>query len=177
MKIFNCILGVLAIFGSIYCILFPEVAFLHSGWIVTALLGAWGICAIFNYVTNRDDNSAQQQVIRGGLGIGCAVAAAAFSILALFFPSIDGVLDALILALLSAWLIVSGVDSMLCSMVIKNQNSNAWIFTFVMGIIVAIIGIYGFFHMVFLAETVGLLTGILLMIYGVRLLLSAFERR
>ncbi|MCD8025542.1 MAG: hypothetical protein LUF33_01040 [Clostridiales bacterium] len=45
-----------------------------------------------------------------------------------------------------------------------------------MGIAVGLSGIYGIFHLIFLAESIGVIIGILLMIYGVRLIASVFEK-
>lgn len=44
------------------------------------------------------------------------------------------------------------------------------------GILVIIGGIYGFFHLIFAAQTIGFMIGVLLSIYGVKLILSAFEK-
>lgn len=53
MKVFNCVFGVISIIAAIYCIFYPGVAFLNSGWIVAVLLGVWGICAIADYMAKR----------------------------------------------------------------------------------------------------------------------------
>lgn len=39
MKVFNCILGILTVLASIYCIFYPGLTFLNVGWIVTIILG------------------------------------------------------------------------------------------------------------------------------------------
>lgn len=46
MKVFNCILGILTVLASIYCIFYPGLTFLNIGWIVTIILGLWGISSI-----------------------------------------------------------------------------------------------------------------------------------
>lgn len=52
MKVFNCIFGILSIIGAIYCMFYPGLTFLNTGWIVTILLGVWGICSVIDYLQN-----------------------------------------------------------------------------------------------------------------------------
>ncbi len=180
MKTFNCILGVLSVFGSIYCIAFPGVSFLNGGWVVTVLLGAWGICSVFNFFDSRKNGTAKSGAavgaIRGILSLAGGIGAAVFSLLAMFAPKIEGLLDIIILAVFSGWLILSGVNSVFSSIRIKKCGGGSWIFTLILGIAVGLSGIYGIFHLIFLAESIGVIIGILLMIYGVRLIASVFEK-
>lgn len=46
MKVINGIVGVLSIFGAIYCLFFPGLSFINAGWVITAILGIFGICSI-----------------------------------------------------------------------------------------------------------------------------------
>ena len=43
MKVLNFIFGLLSVIGAFYCIFYPGLTFLNSGWIVTILLGMWGL--------------------------------------------------------------------------------------------------------------------------------------
>lgn len=54
MKVFNCILGILTVLASIYCIFYPGLTFLNVGWIVTIILGLWGISSIVSYAVERE---------------------------------------------------------------------------------------------------------------------------
>lgn len=176
MKVFNCILGIFTILASIYCILYPGITFLNSGWIVTILLGAWGICAIFDYAKNHSNGEKPKgEAAMGTLGLVMGIAAAVFSVLALFLPGIRAMLDIIILCMFAGWLIVSGINSIAVSFAIKKSGSNRWILSLILGILVLIGGIYGIFHMLFVAQTIGILIGMLLMTYGFRLVLSVFE--
>lgn len=177
MKVFNCILGVFSIIGAVYCIFFPGVTFLNSGWIMAVLLGAWGICAIFDFVTNRKKaEKSKSEAVMGVLGLVSGIAAAVISVLAMFMPAIRLMLDIFILGIFSGWLIVSGISSIIRSFAGKKAGGKSWIATLIWGILVLISGIYGVFHLIFLARTLGLLMGILLMVYGVRLVCTVFEK-
>lgn len=177
MKVFNCILGVFAIFGAFYCILWPGVTFLNTGWIVTVLLGVWGICAIFDYFSKPKDNERpKNNAAMGVLGLIGGIAAAVISILALFMPRISIMVDVIMLYFLVCWFIISGIISIVGAVKIsKVSQSKGWIFTLIMGILILLAGIYGIFHMFIMAQTAGLLIGIMLMTYGVRLICSVFE--
>ena len=60
MKVFNCIFGILSIIGAIYCMFYPGLTFLNAGWIVTILLGVWGICSVIDYFAKRKKAKAEQ---------------------------------------------------------------------------------------------------------------------
>ena len=112
----------------------------------------------------------------GTFGLVLGIAAAVFSVLALFFPGIRAMLDIIILCMFAGWLIVSGISSIAVSFTIKKTGSKRWILSLILGILVLIGGIYGIFHMLFVAQTIGILIGILLLTYGFRLILSVFEK-
>ena len=177
MKVFNCIFGILSIIGAIYCMFYPGLTFLNSGWIVTILLGVWGICSVIDYFAKRKKTKAEQsEAVMGTLGLIAGIAAAVISVLAMFMPSIRLMFDVIILCIFSGWLVVDGISSVAMSFKVKNTGSSAWLIPLFCGILVIIGGIYGFFHLVFAAQTIGFMIGVLLSIYGVKLILSEFEK-
>lgn len=176
MKIFNCVFGVFSIIAAIYCIFYPGITFLNTGWIVSILLGIWGVCAIVDYAVKRKkEDKSKGEATMGALGLVAGIAATVVSVLALFIPGIRIVLDIIILCIFAGWLIVSGITSVAVSFKVKKSDSKNWILTLILGIIVWFAGIYGIFHLIFVAQTIGLFIGILLMTYGFRLILSIFE--
>ena len=177
MKVFNCFFGILSIIGAVYCILYPGIAFLNSGWIVAVLLGVWGICSIIDYAAkhNKTDTSKSEAAM-GLLGLVAGIAAALISALAMFMPGIRMFLDIIILCIFAGWLIVSGISSAVASFKARKAGLKRWILTLLCGILVLLAGIYGIFHLIFAAQTIGILIGILLMTYGIRLILSVFEK-
>lgn len=175
MKIFNCIMGILSILASVYCIFYPGITFLSSGMLVTIILGVWGIGAIINYAANKNEKQ-KSDVAMGTLGLVAGIVAAVFSLIAMFTPAIRLMLDIIILCIFAGWLIVSGINSIAMSMKIKETGSKRWILSLVLGIIVLLAGILGFFNLIFLAQTIGMFIGILLMTYGIRLIISVFEK-
>ena len=99
MKVFNCILGILTVLASIYCIFYPGLTFLNIGWIVTIILGLWGISSIVSYAASRNDGNNKEKALMGTLGLIAGIAAAVVSVLAMFMPGIRVMFDILILAI------------------------------------------------------------------------------
>lgn len=175
MKVFNCILGILTVLASIYCIFYPGLTFLNVGWIVTIILGLWGISTIISYAVSRNDGNNKEKALMGTLGLIAGIAAAVVSALAMFMPGIRVMFDILILAIFAVWLIVDGISSIATSFKVKKSGSSVWVLPLICGVLVLLAGIYGIFNLIFTAQTLGLFMGILLMTYGIRLILSAFK--
>lgn len=55
MKVINGIVGVLSIFGAIYCLFFPGLSFINIGWVITTILGIFGICSIIFLLYQEKD--------------------------------------------------------------------------------------------------------------------------
>ena len=179
MKVFNCILGVFAIFGSIYCIFFPGATFLSSGWIAAVLLGMIGICSIFEYVRNRKnpDKSGKAVIANGVLGLVFGIVAAVMSVLALFVPQVRGIIDITILLMFVFWLIYAGIAGIFgATRQKKLTEGKMWVFTLVMSILLVVTGLYAATHLMYAAFAIGLMIGIELMVYGIRLVMSVFEK-
>ncbi|MBR3988271.1 MAG: DUF308 domain-containing protein [Clostridia bacterium] len=179
MKVFNCILGIFAIFGSIYCMFFPGATFLSSGWIVAILLGMLGVCSIFEYAANRKkaEKSNTKLVASGVVGLVFGIIAAVLSLLALFFPQVRGILDITILLMFVLWLVYSGVAGIFGAIAQKKLTERKmWVFTLVMSILLVLTGLYAATHLLYAAFAIGFMVGIELMVYGIRLLLSVFEK-
>lgn len=175
MKVINGIVGVLSIFGAIYCLFFPGLSFINAGWVITTILGIFGICSIIFYFTKKKIyKNLMIEGIHGVFGLVVGIAAAVVSILAIFVPSIQAVLDLIILIIFAIWMILDGVSSIAESFAMKKAStSKSWILALVLGIIMLI---YGICHLVFVARFIGITMGIMLMSYGIKLIASLFEK-
>lgn len=178
MKVFNVIIGIFAIFASVYCIWFPGVFFLQTGWLVTILLGAWGACALFEAIFKHSTKSKEGKwnVSSAVLAVLAGIAAAVVSLITIFMPGLSVMLDLIVVSIFVCWLIIDGIGSIVMSTTVgRKSGSKKWIWTLILGILILITGLYGIFHLVAMAQTIGLLLGMLLMLYGVRLVASIFE--
>lgn len=178
MKVFNAILGIFAIFAAIYTVWFPGVSFLNAGWIITILLSVWGACALFESLcvkSNRADN--KWTIGRAILALLGGMAAAVITVISIFYPALSLAVDLVVVYMFVTWLILSGITSIVSAVkVTKKSGSKWWIVTLILGILTVIAGVYGGFHLLFMIRTMGMLLGVLLMVYGVRLLASVFEQ-
>ena len=177
MKVLNCILGIFSIFASVYTIWFPGLTFLSTGWLITIILGIWGIFAIINAFTkHKKDKEGKVSAVNGVLAVLGGIAAAIISILAISMPRISILADLIIVYIFAFWLIISSISSItLACTAGKAAGGSKWVWSLILGIIILLSGIYGLFHIIFMAQTIGLLIGFLLMTYGVRLIASVFE--
>lgn len=179
MKTFNCILGVFAILGAVYCLCFPGATFLSSSVVVAILLGVLGVCSIFEYATNRNkEDKSDKGLIANGvlgliLGIGCAVT----SVLAMFIPWVRAMLDIMILIMFVFWLIYAGVTGIFGAIAQKKLGGKMWVLSLVMAILLIVTGLYGASHLLYAAFAIGYMIGIELLVYGIRLIMSVFEDR
>lgn len=178
MKIINCMVGIFAIIGSIYCLFFPGMSFLNVGWIITAILGVFGICSIAFYFTKKKIyKNLMIEGVHGVFSLIVGIAAAVVSILAIFIPSIQIALDIIILIIFAVWMIADGISSIAESLAMKKAStSKSWILALILGIIMLILGIYGICHLIFVARAIGIMIGIMLMSYGIKLIASLFEK-
>lgn len=178
MKVINGIIGVLSIIASIYCIFFPGLSFLNVGWIITAILGIFGICSIIFYFTKKKMyKNLMIEGLEGVFGLVVGITAAVVSILAMFMPSIRIAIDVIILIIFAIWMIVDGASSIVEAFIMKKASkSKSWILALVLGVMMIILGIYGICHLIFVARAIGVMIGIMLMCYGIKLIVSLFEK-
>lgn len=178
MKVINGIVGVLSIFGAIYCLFFPGLSFINIGWVITTILGIFGICSIIFYFTKKKMyENLMIEGVHGAFGLVVGIAAAVVSMLAIFVPGIQAVLDLIILIIFIIWMIIDGISSIVESLAMKKAStSKSWILALVLGIIMLIFGIYGICHLIFVARFIGITMGIMLMSYGIKLIASLFEK-
>lgn len=179
MKTFNCILGVFAILGAVYCLCFPGATFLSSGLVVAILLGVMGICSIFEYANrNKTTQKGKKTLVANGvLGLIFGIGAAVLSVLAMFSTWVRGMLDLMILLMFVFWLIYAGVTGIFGAVAQKKLGEGKmWVFTLVMSIILIVTGLYAASHLLYAAFAIGFMIGIELMVYGVRLIVSVFEK-
>lgn len=179
MKVFSVIFGILAVMAGFYAFCMPGMMFLSYGWMVAVLLGGWGLCAVINYFTGRKQakEAGGGQAASGVLGLVLGIIAAVLSIVAMVKPGAQLVLDIAIVSMFTAWLIINGITSITTALTVgRKLKTKTWGWTLAMGILVLICGLYGICHLLLMAQTMGLMFGAAMMVYGIRLIGSAFEK-
>lgn len=179
MKVFNGILGVFALFGAVYCMLFPGLSFLNNGWIVAILLGMWGVAAIFDFFTKeKKENRSKAEAAMGVLSFVLGIGASFVSLWAIFTPNLTALLiDFVIVYILAGWMIFGGVASVFeAIMQKKSGKSSVWIVTLIWGILFTLCGVMGLMRPLIIAWMVQYFVAALLILYGIRLLSSIVEK-
>ena len=174
MKVFNSILGILSIFAAVYCFILPLGSFwMTTGFMVAVLLGVVGVCCIFEYFQNKENKAL---MFNGPvvllIGIGCAV----LSVLAIINPAWQNMFNIIIVLLFALWMVISGIDSTISSFKLKKNNISLWWLSLVLGILTLIGGLYAGAHILLTGVFLGYILGIAMMVYGIRLLCSVFEK-
>ncbi len=179
MKTFNCILGGFGILGAAYCMFFPGATFLSSGLIVAILLGMLGVCSIFEFATNKEkknDEGRKKLAANGVIELIFGIGAAVLSLCSLFFPAVRAMLDIMILIMFVFWLIYAGIAGIFSAVQQKKLGGKMWVFSLIMNILLIVTGLYGATHLLYAAFAIGYMIGIALLVYGIRLIMSAFEK-
>lgn len=174
MKVFNCILGVFSIFAAIYCFILPLGSFwMTTGWMVAVLLGVIGVCSIFEYARNKKDKTL---MFNGPVLLILGIGAAVLSTLAIINPKWQSFFNIIIVLLFALWMVISGIESTVQSFSIKKNGKKLWWLSLIMGILLVISGMYAGTHILITGAFLGYILGIALMMYGIRLIISVFEK-
>lgn len=178
MKLFNGILGVLSIFGALFCIFWPEASFLNAGWIIALVLGLWGICSIVTFFIDKSYGDVDKENAgKGLLGLVIGITALVVSILSMFMPVVEGVFMLILLVLFVVFLFVYGISSIVKAIKTKKKSkkSKKWIGSLILGIISILVGMVAVGDWFIAADLVSIFIGIMLGVFGCILIASIFQ--
>ncbi len=167
-RILSVILGIVMIIGGIYCVAMPDLTFLMLGYIIGIGMLLDGIVRIITWFM-RD---------KGTEGSGWMLASAILSLILGIVMIGNDILqlavDSFIVHLTIAWLLILGVMRIVHAFQVRklqdSEVSRNWWIALVLGILLVICGIIGLFVPAAVAETIGLMIGIFIMISGVNLI-------
>ncbi len=175
MRAFYVMFGILSFIVGILCLINPFSSFLAIGIIVAVFLLLVGIYFIMSFFMNRSNPVyAMNKPAIGVAGLLLGIAMVVIAILSLAVPNIEDALDMVILILFAVWMIFNGIMAIFNGVTLGRQSQPGGPIMIVVGVIITAAGAYGLVHMVLFSETLGLMLGILLLIYGMDLIFSAF---
>lgn len=163
MKAFNIILGVYAVFNSLYCIFWPEESVLGIGWIIAILLALWGISSIAEYFITK--KSAKGLGANGGIGLGLGITAMVISIISMSSEVLGSVFTVVVILCLALGIIVLGVSELVKASGIKKEGGKSGGMT-AAGVFHLLGGLFGLLSIAFMSESAPLAVGIMLLIVG-----------
>lgn len=148
MTVVSIILGILLIIGGFSCMFTPLATFLYTGYFFTVMLFVYGVFGIFRFFNKQ----------AGGLEFAVSILAVIIGIMSMVMPGQTLVFDRMVLYLISAWLLIQGIMSIVVSIQVRKVRKG-WYWGLIAGIIGVILGIYSFAHPLLLAVTEGFLIG------------------
>ena len=163
MKAFNIILGVYAVFNSLYCIFWPEESVLGIGWIIAILLALWGISSIAEYIITK--KSAKGLGANGGIGLGLGITAMVISILSMTSEFLAGVFTIVVILCLALGIGILGVSELVEGAKIRKEGGKSGGVT-AAGVFHLLAGVFGLLSIAFMSESAPLAVGIMLLIIG-----------
>ncbi len=175
MKILYIIFGILSFVVGIVFLINPFDSMMLMGMLLSIFLLLVGLFFILIYFMARDSQriSPTKPAI-GVAGLLFGIALILLSVLAMAVSRMQGALEMIILIIFAVWMIFNGILSVFISFQVRKQDEKGWGITCLVGIIVTAAGLYGLVHMVIFGEALMIVLGILLLLYGVSLICSAF---
>lgn len=164
MKILTIIVGVILVIGGFFSIATPLNTFTTLGWVIGILLLIAGINIIVDYFMLRKAKSLGM----GDLLVG--VLTVALALFVLYGQIARVALDAILIVLFGAWVLIGGIMRIVASLNHKKNGDSFWIWIMLFGILSVIVGVYGFFNPVVFAFAIGWMIGFLIIMQGINLI-------
>lgn len=164
MKIITIILGVILVIGGIFCMVYPAATFSTLGWLVGILLLISGINAIGNFAGGRKAGAANTwDLVYGILTLILAV-------IILFSPLAAGITDVVLVYMFAFWMLIGGIIRIGGSVALMRMKNKGWIWMLILGLLMIVLGIYGFFHPLVNAIAMGWMMGFFIIFQGFNLI-------
>ncbi len=175
MKILYFVFGILSFALGILCLANPFDSMMLMGMLVAVFLLLVGLFFVMVYFMARNSQhiSPTKPAI-GVAGLLFGIALIVLSVLAMAVSRMQGALEMIILIIFAVWMIMNGILQIFTSFQIRKQDEKGWGITCIFGIVVTAAGLYGLVHLVIFGEMLVLVLGILVLLYGVSLICSAF---
>ncbi|MDR1515188.1 MAG: DUF308 domain-containing protein [Synergistaceae bacterium] len=171
MKTITIVIGCLLAAGGIYCMVTPGATFLRVGWLVGVLLLASGINSIAACFFGRSENKKGGAIIWDLLG-GVFTTLLAAVILANGYARFAT--DIALIYIFAGWMTLVGTLRILAALKLKSAALPwGWIAAF--GVLSVLLGVYSFFHPVFMAFTIGVLIGLQMLTQGLNMVAFALS--
>ena len=164
MTVLFTILGVLLVIGGISCMFTPLATLLAAGYLIGILLLVYGIFGIVRAITEKG----------GALDWILSILALAIGLFSFFRPDASlGAYSGIIIVLLAGFFLVQGIVHIVTAIKTRFVNKN-WVWSLIVGILAAILGIFCFVYPMFTAVTAGVLIGFFFVMMGISMISMAF---
>lgn len=176
MNVLSIILGVILIVGGMYCLLTPIATFATLGWLIGLSMVLEGFGTILAWNERRKMGLAGTWTLIG------AIFSTLMGAIILSNSIVQLGIDAFLTNLVALWLIGGGIMRILASFAVRDAHKNGsaagsnWWMLLLAGILMTIVGVFGLFHPMLTAMSVGTLMGISIISSGMGLIMGTFTR-
>lgn len=176
MNVLSIILGVILIVGGMYCLLTPIATFATLGWLIGLSMVLEGFGTILAWNERRKMGLAGTWTLIG------AIFSTLMGAIILSNSVVQLGIDAFLTNLVALWLIGGGIMRILASFAVRDAHKNGsatgsnWWMLLLAGILMTIVGVFGLFHPMLTAMSVGTLMGISIISSGMGLIMGTFTR-
>lgn len=170
------ILGVLVVVGGIWCLMTPLQTILGMAWLIGFMMIVDGVANIITWFQLRKLGGVN------GWALASAIISVVLGVVVVGNFFMQAFLAEFLTYLVAAWLIVSGVMRIgygwkmrsLHKAVQASMIGGHWYFSFILGILLVVLGVMSLIAPVMLAEALGMFIGISIIVLGVSLIALAF---
>ena len=175
-KILSVLFGIMIIVDGVICLVLPGLTFLTLGYMIGVSMLLDGIGRIINWF--QMDRGTEQS----GWVLTSAIISLIFGMILMGSDAMQLVMDAFIVYMAIAWLIVLGILRITHALRIRKMRSNIrdfqpdtpfgrnWWIALILGILLIVFGIIGLFAPATIIETIGTLIGLSIIIAGANLI-------
>ena len=173
-KIVAIIAGILMVIGGMACMLAPGMTYLSLAWIVGVLMIVEGVSTIVAFFAAREVRDVD------GWDMLSGIFSLIFGIILVGSNLMQLLADALILQIVSAWIVIRGVIRIAAALRIRKLGKEMdnedgfgrrWWVLLVLGVLMIVVGILCFAHPVALAIAIGFYIGFAMCAAGADLVL------
>lgn len=175
-RILDIILGVLVVALGIWCVMTPVETFGTIGWIAGFAMLFEGIGKVIAYFECKKEGTQDTFMLVGG------ILSALLGVVLLASMGMRWAYDLFIAYIVACWVIVAGVTNIVRSFGLRDARYNAgnlvvggsWGWVLALGILLVILGIWGFFNPLMVMVALGWQIGFAVIAGGVNLILNSF---
>lgn len=177
MKAVKIILGILLMIASFYCVAFPGAGTVTLIWILAIAMLVSGLIGIINFILDKKaaKEASKKGIPYAGMGVGGLVAGIVAVVLSIIFMTTKGgatLFTSIIFIAFCLWIIISGISDIMLAVSLKNVKGSSWVALLILGILLAILGIFTIVNIYFGLFALGTLFGLSMLMFSVSLLCS-----
>ncbi len=174
-RVIAIILGVLVIIGGVWCLMTPGATYLSLAWLLGIVMVADGIANIVTWFQLRKMGHSNGWALAG------AIVSIVLGVVVLGSSAAQLAVDLFLAYMLAVWLIISGIARIFFGWRMRQATriaqvqivGHSWWAPFILGILLAIVGVLSLFNPTALMLATGMMIGLAIIVSGVSVIALA----